>query len=975
MLKMCYQQIGMISSAIYAVCLCLLIHPITSIAQSSGQKEAAPQAPVLSNPPITIKKGEHDKREYRYLVLENQLRVLLISDPTTEKSSAALNVNVGANQNPPDRQGLAHFLEHMLFLGTEKYPQAGEYQAFITQHGGSYNAYTAAENTNYFFDIDNAQLASALDRFAQFFIAPLFAPEYVERERNAVHSEYLAKLNDDDRREWDVYREIINPDHPGAKFSVGNLDTLADRDGQAVRDDMVAFYQQHYSAHRMSLVVLGVEPLDVLENLVRTGFGNVPVREVHTPTQYPPLFAKETLPASLEIKPEKELRQLSFIFPIPNPDSLYKTKPYAYIAHILGHEGKGSLLSLLKRLGWANAIYASTEMESRNDAMFNLRIQLTPQGVRARSQIVSLVFHTIEALRERGVSSWRYNELQVMADLDFRFQEKRAPMETASELAHAMSRFDPQDILGGDSLYSLYDEKQIHKGLSYLRSDNLLLVLAAPEVEAYRLSRLYFVPYSLRAGVPEIMELKPAVRQELSLPDKNLFIPKRLTVKTGSMLEQQGEVINRKPELILNNRNMRVWYTQDREFIQPRATVNLRVKSPLVAANARGAAQAQLFVALANDQLNEFAYPAHLAGIELMLEANTRGFDIKMFGYSGRQGLLLNRVMETVRTGKFKEERFSLLKENLLRNLRNQDKDLPYQVLARQVSVLQTTPAWSNAQLIAALEPITFETFHQFASRQLIDARIDAFFYGNYFRAEAIKLAVLAEHELLNRQAARDLPGQTLLTLPMDSAKPWLYRHQIDHADSAVALFIQAPSASVEDSAHMLLARQLLQPQFYHQLRTEKQLGYAIAIMPAPLFTQDNSLLVVQSPLVDEASIINEIDQFLDQQAETLAENFAANQQSLINKLREPARSLKEQSDRYWNVITQLDEQFSRRLDLADAVSRITPESLENYYRSVFMDKNRRLWLSAQKINASENYFLVEDVGAYKQRLQLPTKQ
>lgn len=964
MAKMCSKQRGAMSSAIYAVCICLLSLPLASFALEPKD--------VVQQQTLLLKKSENDKREYRYLVLENQLRVLLISDPVTEKSAAALDVNVGANQNPRDREGLAHFLEHMLFLGTEKYPHAGEYQEFISQHGGSYNAYTAAENTNYFFDIDNAQLESALDRFSQFFVAPLFSPEYVERERKAVHSEYLAKLKDDGRREWDIYRELMNPDHPGAKFSVGNLTTLADREGRSVRDDMLAFYEQHYSSHLMNLVVLGRESLDVLEKMVRPRFSNVPLREITIAAHYPGLFSPGTLPASLEIKPEKELRSLSFAFPIPNPDKFYLTKPYGYIAHLLGHEGSGSLLSLLKRLGWADAVYANTSLENRSDALFQLSIQLTPQGVRARDQIISLVFYCIEQLRERGTTSWRYSELQVMSDLNFRFQEKHAPMETVSELAQSMSIFKPQDILSGNLLYADYDEKLIQKSLSYLTDDNVLIALTAPEVDVYRVSRLYSAPYSLRAGIPEVMELKPAVRQELSLPDKNLFIPKRLTVKTGSMLEQQGDVISRKPELIVTNKNTRVWYAQDREFIQPRATINLRIKSPLAATSAAGAAREQLFVALINDQLNEFVYPARLAGIDLAIEANARGFDVKIFGYSARQGLLVNKVMESIKAGKFSEERYNVLKENLLRNLRNQNKDLPYQVLAKQVPVLQTAPYWSNAQLIAALEPTTFEQFNQFVGRHLIDARLDAFFYGNYFRAEALKLAVLAEHELLNKQAVRELPEQKLLMLPQTLDKPWLYVHNLEHSDNIIELFIQSPTASIEDNAHMLLVRQLLQPAFYHQLRTQKQLGYIVAAIPAPLLTLENTLLVVQSPVASEAEIINEIDRFLANEVKTIAnpEEFSINQQSLINELREPARSLKEQSDRYWNAITIYEEHFSRRLDLADAVARITPESLAKYYRAVFTDKNRRLWLSSQKLTERENFFLIDNLLSYKQHLQ-----
>ena len=102
-------------------------------------------AEVISSP--------SDDRQYGARELSNGLKVLLISDLNTDKSADALDVRVGSGDDPENRDGLAHFLEHMLFLGTERYPEAGEYQAFIQQHGGSDNAYTMPDHTNYYFDI------------------------------------------------------------------------------------------------------------------------------------------------------------------------------------------------------------------------------------------------------------------------------------------------------------------------------------------------------------------------------------------------------------------------------------------------------------------------------------------------------------------------------------------------------------------------------------------------------------------------------------------------------------------------------------------------------------------------------------------------------------------------------------------------------------------------------------------------------
>ena len=124
---------------------------------------------VVDTPAVQPIQSPNDDLEYRLLTLENELQVLLISDPDTPKAAASLDVMVGSGDNPPGRGGLAHFLEHMLFLGTDKYPDAAEYERYITEHGGSRNAYTSFEHTNYFFDVNAPFLPEALDRFAQFF--------------------------------------------------------------------------------------------------------------------------------------------------------------------------------------------------------------------------------------------------------------------------------------------------------------------------------------------------------------------------------------------------------------------------------------------------------------------------------------------------------------------------------------------------------------------------------------------------------------------------------------------------------------------------------------------------------------------------------------------------------------------------------------------------------------------------------------
>lgn len=70
----------------------------------------------------------------------------------------------GSLSDPAHISGLAHFCEHMLFLGTKKYPKENEYSQFLSEHAGSSNAFTSGEHTNYYFDVSHEHLQGALDR-------------------------------------------------------------------------------------------------------------------------------------------------------------------------------------------------------------------------------------------------------------------------------------------------------------------------------------------------------------------------------------------------------------------------------------------------------------------------------------------------------------------------------------------------------------------------------------------------------------------------------------------------------------------------------------------------------------------------------------------------------------------------------------------------------------------------------------------
>ena len=206
-----------------------------------------------------IIKSKSDKRQYRAIQLPNKLIALLIQDDEADKSAASLDVHAGSALEEAPFWGTAHFLEHMLFMGSEKYPEENEYSEFIKNNGGYSNAFTALTDTNYHFECSNEAFEGAFDRMMQFFISPLLGEAAADREMNAVDSEFNMSTNNDGWLMFRMIQESCAKDSKLNRFTCGNLETLK---MEGVREKLLEFHRKWYSANIMKLTVIGRHSLD-----------------------------------------------------------------------------------------------------------------------------------------------------------------------------------------------------------------------------------------------------------------------------------------------------------------------------------------------------------------------------------------------------------------------------------------------------------------------------------------------------------------------------------------------------------------------------------------------------------------------------------------------------------------------------------------------------------------------------------------
>uniref|UniRef100_A0A7N6AZ13 Nardilysin convertase n=1 Tax=Anabas testudineus TaxID=64144 RepID=A0A7N6AZ13_ANATE len=561
-----------------------------------------------------------------------------------KKRAAALCISVGSFSDPDDLPGLAHFLEHMVFMGSEKYPAENGFDAFLKKHGGSDNASTDCERTIFQFDVQRKYFREALDRWAQFFICPLMIEDAIDREVEAVDSEFqLARPSDSHRKEM-LFGSLAKPGHPMSKFCWGNAQTLKHEPKekqintyQRLRD----FWRRYYSAHYMTLAVQSKETLDTLEQWVREIFIKVPNNGEPRPDfshlQQP--FDTPAFNKLYRVVPVRKVHALTISWAVPPQGKHYRVKPLHYISWLIGHEGTGSILSLLRKKCWALALFGGNSEtgfdQNTTYSIFSVSITLTDQGYQNFYQV------NTHSLTHTKI----YEEIQKIEANEFHYQEQTDPIEFVENICENMQLFPKEDFLTGDQLMFEYEPQVISAALSLLTPERANLLLLSPENEGHcPLREKWFGTCYSVDDIPEEWAQRWAgdfkLHLDLHLPAENKFIATDFTLKTSDCPDTEF------PVRIINNERGCLWYKKDNKFKIPKAYIRFNLISPIIQRSPENLVLFDLFVNILAHNLAEPAYEADVAQLEYKLVAGEHGLVIRLKGFNHKLPLLLKLIVD-----------------------------------------------------------------------------------------------------------------------------------------------------------------------------------------------------------------------------------------------------------------------------------------------------------------------------------------
>lgn len=493
-----------------------------------------------------VERSSEDERRYRHLRLpRSSIQVLLVSDARCEKRAAAAMCvhGAGARTAPTELPGLPHYLEHMLFLGSHKYPMESHYKKVVALHNGRCNASTSPEETVFHFEVDAGGFQDTLDVFAQFFIGqPLLDWNAAERELNAVTAEDSRNRINDDRRARMVLQHTVPTRDVGvttwSKFGTGNTSTLGPEAAAAagidVRSALWAYREVFYRRDAMALCLISAASLDVLEALAhsvwdqQSGAGNghpngssdplaatsdAATSDVAEPTApapepldpalaaaaqalvrsakdkeaaagpaHPWAEGEVSWPLLVRVVPVRERRNLSVLWPLGSGCAQHRSARAPvprYLAHLIGHEGDGSLFATLQAEGLATAVSSSTYIDCPTFCALRVTISLTPAGEQRLETVLHRLYEYIGVVAAAAggeLAAQQWDEMGSLSGINFRYAERGEAMESAKEWSRRLHLYSAQHVLTGGRLLGGFPADQVVESLRMLVPGNSLVL-------------------------------------------------------------------------------------------------------------------------------------------------------------------------------------------------------------------------------------------------------------------------------------------------------------------------------------------------------------------------------------------------------------------------------------------------------------------------------------------------------------------
>lgn len=873
---------------------------------------AAPYEEVEDLSHLPLLNSDLKERKTVKIRLANGLEALLISDPGADQSAAALAVNAGSWDDPVEYPGMAHFCEHMLFMGTKRFPGENEFSSLIADHSGMMNAYTAPDRTVYMFSSGHDGFAPLLERFSRFFIDPLFNPSGISRELHAVDQEFFKNIENDAWREYMIFKETANQNHPIAKFSTGNAETL----GSIPQSALKKWHTDHYSAEKMRLVIYAPDSLESLAEMAATQFSPVPVAPAIPSLDAGAITSTKQRGALTWIQPIKQRQTLTLGWELPTHLSLDPSRPAHLYSYALGRGQSYSLYELLKKEGLIeDASFSVEDVGGNAHRFFQIQLELTDKGLAEWKTAALRCFQAIQRLRQSGIPLYLSQEMNAAAATQYQYQSRQNAFSFTMSLAEEMLDEKLETFPRYQILAAAYEPEKLAELGECLSPENCLFTLMADsaktKIPPEHNEQWMGGEYAIRE-IPEA-ELyawqTAAPHPEIRLADPNPFMPASFAISTALDTE--------KPTLIAQDDFGCAYYSRVGQFQSPEISFSLHFLSPKIGGSAKQASLTNLYLDLLDNHLHPTLAAASDAGLNVRMSCDRNRIHLYIDGFNDKAPFLLQEILKKIATPiDATKEEFEICKSKHKKKYANGAFDLPcIQAKELALSVMDSDKK-TRKEKLSALEKIGYAEFLSFTRSLFEESYAEAFFAGNLSLKDAQSAWLDVRHLIGSKPFPRKKQAQTKI-LALSSGGPFAVYETTEALGNASFLLLDQGNFSFERRAAQEILSAVLHESFFNTLRTKQKTGYIVQSDDMEMEFRLFQYFMVQSNSHEPDELLQRFELFLESTLQELPETiseerFALLKNTLMQQLdMQYKRNLKETSSLLDKLAFEMDGDFS----------------------------------------------------------------
>ena len=866
---------------------------------------------------------DNEKREFKYGILPNNLKYTIIYDKSADTSNVVMSVNTGTLYEPLEYMGLAHFLEHMLFMGSSKYTDEDYYFKKLKEFGGNSNAYTDDIYTVYYFDILSVNLNEMIDIFSRFFIDPLFNINSVSREINAVNSEHLKNLNNDN---W-VLRQIINniskKDSIINRFGTGSHKTFG-TNIEKLRNAMISFYNKYYCANNMCITIQSSRPINEIEKMIKKSFSDIKQKKIVHPII--PMSKFSSFNNEYHLITVDDVNIINYIWEMPEFKEFNDNKIIDIIRNGILFNCKNNIENYLIENNLANNI----DIGYFDTGIFILSIEVLPNKSKD-------VYYKINDIVEYYFNHLKYFNWNLVYDynvklyeLNYNNQMKGSNADLAMKICLNMHIFDEEHVYNGHKLVIKKDYVKLMKCLDYLKFDKVNIIYATQTKlgSNYKKDKYYEKYYC---------------KLSKSFINNNIINNNNYNYNFNICIN--SDMLNIKPKIIKNLDKYNIpkkmapkfWYGGVSKFKEPIVLGEICIQSHKFFNSKRTLLTTVISIKIINYYMNLlFSNEINIGyNIKMTLNYRTSSISLIIDGYNDKYIDLFNRVVEQIVDINPSD---TLIKSNISlfkQSLENVNKSSAWELSTSLLSTMINKYIYYYKDELKEIKNITIDMIKERINK-LINIRkqpITTTIYGCIDNKHLHNIITFNSNNKIDKISSMKMPNSITIKHPN--------KKEINICISYV-FPIHTKKMNPLLSAKLVLLNAIMERPAFDVLRTKMQLGYLVR---CKLVLDDISYirLSVMSPL-DYKKVEDAMETFINTSMKEIFEttttsDFNNLKKSIYDILTEKHNSLTEMANSYLGEITIQEYMFDRNIRIANKIKHISLNDIVDLYHSIIKVK------------------------------------